>query len=247
MKKRIEEFRGRAKGQVASWKLKFKKLWNDPYDALLFRSLVVALVGVGSLLLAVVVGFFAMSGHHGSGGHGEVAEVAAHEAPKEEGGHGAESESESSAIPGLGVQHIPKSILAQRDGIPEEDKDLEEPPIESGRSFASITETPQVAPYNPYVTYTGILGSTAEKSANVGRVAMDVSFEVDSHLVKKELEVKEKEITSMISNLIGEQDYDLLRNEQGRLFLKRRIFDEVNFKLKNGKIKDVLYSEFIIR
>ena len=76
---------------------------------------------------------------------------------------------------------------------------------------------------------------------------MDVSFEVDSHLVKKELETKKKEITAMIGSLVAEQEYEFLRQERGRLFLKRRIFDEVNFKLKNGKIKDVLYSEFIMR
>ncbi|NCN40457.1 flagellar basal body-associated FliL family protein [bacterium] len=243
MKKKIQALRKEARFRYQSAKLRFKKLWHDPYEALLFRTLVVTFVSVGSFLTCMAFVFvFSLGGHGGDAqrsiaSEGGALEVVDDDAEKVGGG----------GVPGLGVRAVPKAILNRQDGVQEKDKDLVEPEITRSRGLSSLGEVPKVAPYNPYVIYGGIFGSTAEKSANVGRVAMDVAFEVDSHLVKKELEDREKEISSMISNLVAEQEYEFLRNERGRLFLKKRIFDEVNFKLKKGKVKDVLYSEFIMR
>lgn len=235
MKERIQAFKAAARFKWQSGKLHFKKLWADPHEALLFRSLVVLFVFSGGLILSLSLGLFVIMGHSKSSTHVAVESVT------ESGG------TTGAVIPGLGVKSLPDSVVARQDGIPEEGKDLIEPKISRARGLASISTEQVVAPYNPFVTFKGIFGSTAEKSNKVGRIAMDVSFEVDSHLVKRELEKKKKEITAMISSLVAEQDYAFLRQERGRLSLKRRIFDEVNFKLKDGKIKDVLYSEFIMR
>lgn len=172
-----------------------------------------------------------------------------HDGAEESGEQASDSHSKSSSSMVIGVRAIPRSIEKRQDGIPEPDKDLVQQEIESGRGLASINfkqdETPTL--YNPFFTYNEILGSTSENAAYVGRVAMDVAFEVNSFEAMKELQEREKEIKFMISSLVGEIPYDDLQGEKGRVYLKKRIYKEVNYILKKGKVKDVLYSNFVMK
>jgi len=240
-------------------KKRFGSLWKDDENALLFRGLLGLVSFVFVVFLAVGVMFVqSLRPHHAEGQAHETVAEASHESghadaaeeshESAEGGEGAHEEGGQASAPAIGVRAIPAAISKRQDGIPEGDKDLVEPEIRAGRGLASLTATPEVtAPYNPFTGYANIVGSTSEKGSQVARLAIDVSFEVDSHLAMRELQDREKEVKFVIGSLIGELTYDELRKDEGRGLLKKRIFQEVNYLLKKGKIRDVLYENFVMR
>lgn len=150
------------------------------------------------------------------------------------------------SVPGS-LNPIPDEILEAQDGIEEKGKDLVGTDLDRGGAEITAAGAIEVVPYNPFVVMKSVMGSTAENSKRVGRLAMDVAFEVTSGRVKKELIAREKEIASLISGLIAEQEFHVVSSEEGRVALKKRIYDEVNFKLKSGRVVDVLYSSFVLR
>ncbi len=237
MKERIQARVASLKAALSAGKKKLVALWKDPEDALLFRGVVILLALAGTAVVGGVAAFWKIRHTHSVALKSPVE-------PLEE-----ESPSKKDADPVIGVRAIPKEISRRQDGVPEADKDLVEPEIRSGRGLASIVpeKTEPTAPYNPFLTYNEILGSTSEQASRVGRVALDIAFEVDSHFALRELQEREKEVKFMISSLIAELPYDELRTDEGRLMLKKRIFQEVNYLLKSGKIRDVLYSNFVMR
>jgi len=221
-------------------KKKFRVLWSDNDNALLFRALTGLVVFVGFVLGGSAVALWKLAHPH------NVEVVVAEQAVPEE---TETKEGDSAAMPAIGVRAIPKEISKRQDGVPESDKDLVEPELHSGRGLASIAAQKELptAPYNPFLTYQDILGSTSEKGTQVGRLALDVSFEVDSYVAMKELQEREKEVKFVIGSLIGELTYEQLRQDEGRALLKNRIFQEVNYLLKKGKIRDVLYGNYVMR
>jgi hypothetical protein len=223
---------------------RFAELWSDVENALLFRA-VLGFAGSALLLLFGTSGLMVAKFLNGS--HTSVAVEEQEKQGKEVVEHAA-SDSAPSFI-ALNARVLPRSITNRQDGVPEADKDLVQSEIKEGRGLASIgfNQEIEIAPYNPYFTYYEILGSTSERAAHVGRVALDVSFEVDTSAGMKELQEREKEIKFMISSLIAEMGYDELRTDEGRLNLKKRIFKEVNYVLKKGKVRDVLYSSFVMK
>jgi flagellar basal body-associated protein FliL len=224
-------------------KKRFRALWSDDDNALLFRALTGLVIFVGGVLVASGVAVWKLTHPH----EPEVA-VVEHEspAPSAEGPEGGDA---SASVPAIGVRPIPKEISKRQDGVPESDKDLVEPELHAGRGLASIAAQAEAptAPYNPFLTYQDILGSTSEQGTQVGRLAVDVSFEVDSYVAMKELQEREKEVKFVIGSLIGELTYEQLRQDEGRAILKKRIFQEVNYLLKKGKIRDVLYGNYVMR
>lgn len=236
---------------LRSLKKRFARLWKDDENALLFRGLLglvafvfVVFVACGALIVKSLI-------PHRAAGHAVVAEAApasGPETPAEGSKEAGQEEAATGTAPAIGVRAIPPLISDRQDGVQEGDKDLVEPEIRSGRGLASLTATPEAAaPYNPFTNYANIVGSTSEKGSQVARLAVDVAFEVDSHVTMRELQDREKEVKFVIGSLIGELTYDDLRKEEGRSLLKKRIFQEVNYLLKKGKIRDVLYENFVMR
>lgn len=238
----VAQLKAQLRDKTLRAKLRFRKLWNDPHEALLFRSMMSMLV-VSSVCVLVIIGDIA---------NVYLTRKAAQEAAER--GIAAvaieQIENKVSADPSVpgSLNPIPDAILDAQDGVEEEGKDLVESDLDRGGSAQiSADGAIEVAPYNPFVVVKSVMGSTAENSKRVGRVALDVAFEVTSSRVKKELLAREKEIASLISGLIAEQEFETVNSEDGRLLLKKRIYDEVNFKLKSGRIVDVLYSSFVLR
>ena len=226
----------------AAWRARFMALWRDPENALLFRgvltlgfSALVLLLSTSGVMIVRVVS--------------HVSSQSRVPASVEEEEPVASEPTEGTSVVAIGARAIPRSISKRQDGIQESDKDLVQSEIQEGRGLASIrfNQETETAPYNPYFTYNEILGSTSERGAHVGRVAMDVAFEVDTSAAMRELQEREKEIKFMISSLVAEIPYEELRADEGRLHLKKRIFKEVNYVLKKGKVKDVLYSSFVMK
>jgi flagellar basal body-associated protein FliL len=230
---------------VRAAKKRFRALWSDNDNALLFRALTGLVIFVGGVLVASGIAVWKLAHPHAA--ETEVV-VVEHSAPAEH-ESSPEGEGASAAAPAIGVRPIPTEISKRQDGVPETDKDLVEPELHAGRGLASIATQKEAptAPYNPFLTYQDILGSTSEKGTQVGRLALDVSFEVDSYVAMKELQDREKEVKFVIGSLIGELTYEQLRDDEGRAILKKRIFQEVNYLLKKGKIRDVLYGNYVMR
>lgn len=224
------------KDGVALSKKTFKTLWKDEDNALLFRGLLLLIFFVGSMLVVSGVGLYRTL----RPAKAPVAEK--HEEEDSEGGH------DAAPLPVVGVRAVPKAITRRQDGVPEDDKDLVEPEIQKGRGLASLggDNTP-TQPYNPFVTFLDIQGSTSEQGSQVGRLSIDISFEADSYEAMTELQAREKEVKFVIGSLIGEIPYEQMRTEAGPAKLKKRIFDEINYTLKKGKIRDVLYQNFVMR
>jgi hypothetical protein len=239
VKERIIQRLEALRGALSSFKTRLGALWTDPENALLFRGLVF----FSFFICFVLLGSGLAVWKFGSAGAPSLA------ASEKEDIEVSKSVDNDTSSPVIGVRAIPRSISRRQDGVPEPDKDLVEPDIQRGRGLASLIpeQTEPIAPYNPFTTYSEILGSTSEQAQRVGRVALDVSFEVDSYVAMKELQEREKEVKFMIGSLIAEMSYEELRSDEGRLRLKKRIFQEVNYVLKNGKIRDVLYSNFVMR
>jgi flagellar basal body-associated protein FliL len=241
---RLEGCRNRAQ----FFKQEFLKLWQDPEKALLFRGLVFVIFFTSFVWLASGLYFL----NHLSQASRSLASI---DEPEEvftpvvdEAGEVASGGGGLNAI--VGMRPIPREIRNRQNGIPEPDKDLVEVEIRRGRGLAAISPSAQVeepVPYNPFVSYNEILGSTSEQAAHVGRVAMDIAFEVQNFGAMRELREREKEIKFVISSLVAEFTYDILREEEGRLALKKRIFREVNYLLKDGQIRDVLYSNIVMK
>jgi flagellar basal body-associated protein FliL len=231
------------KESVRFAKKRFLVLWSDNDSALLLRALTGVVLFVAGVLMASGVAVWKLAHPHAAEIEVEMAEQPA---PAE---NETSSEAEAAAAPVIGVRPIPKEISKRQDGVPEADKDLVEPELRTGRAMASIaTEQEEpTAPYNPFLTYQDILGSTSEQGSQLGRLAIDVSFEVDSYGAMTELQEREKEVKFVIGSLIGELTYEQLRQDEGRAKLKKRIFQEVNYLLKKGKVRDVLYGGYVMR
>ena len=239
------------KDGIASSKRKFAFLWRDKENALLFRGLLLLIFFVGSVL--TTSGVLLWKKMHPKVAHPEVADHAEAHVEKHadaSSGHEAEANDKpaDTPLPVMGVRAVSKEISKRQDGIQEADKDLVEPEIKKGRGLAAFTaEVAPTQPYNPFVTFLGIVGSTSERGGQVARLAIDISFEADSFVAMTELQAREKEVKFVVGSLVSEITYEDLRSEAGAAKLKERIFAEINYTLKQGKIRDVLFQNFVMR
>lgn len=257
MKEKIQSLLGGFFTSIKNAKLRFKNLWKSQENAYLFRG----------LLLFSFVSFFVLCGssfllwshwskkieaqHRALASLNEEEEIEEKSNEHEAEESSAEKKTEDSPATdslSVGVRSIPKSISKRQDGVPEPDKDLVMPEYKEKGILAKV-QTPAVAPapYNPFFNYPDIVGSTSNSTSMVAKVAIDLSLEVDSFAVMKELEEREHEIKFMISSLVAENTYEDYRTDKGTNQLKKRIFKEVNYILKSGQIKDVLYNNFVMK
>ncbi len=195
-----------------------------------------AVVGVG--LMIVMPKVHHAEGHAASEGAAQAGEHA------ESGGEHAEA---SAATPGFLAEALPKSVRDRQDGIPEEDKDLVEKP-KAERDLASVMkEAPAPVPYNPFFEISEIMASTNDSGSKLGRVAMTVVFEGATGSTLFELERRKGELQYLLASLLSEKGRDELAERPGREKLKREIFREVNYLLRDGKVTDVLLTDFTMK
>ncbi len=152
------------------------------------------------------------------------------------------------ALPGFLAEAIPKSVRDRQDGLPEGDKDLSEAEPEVKRDLASVLkEAPASAPYNPFFEISEIMASTNDTGSKLGRVAMTVVLEGATGATLLELERRKGEVQYLLASLISERGRDTLKERPGREQLKKEIFREVNYLLRDGRITDVLVTDFTMK
>lgn len=77
-------------------------------------------------------------------------------------------------------------------------------------------------------------------------VRLRVEFELDETASERELERKKPQIKDEILSLLnGKRDQELLTAD-GKTFLKKEILNSVNAILETGKVKQVLFTDFLI-
>jgi hypothetical protein len=166
--------------------------------------------------------------HGGGGGHG--------------GGHGEKKEE-----PVLFTSLIPEDILERQDGKPEPDHDLKEP-NEVHRDIASLHKGELQINRGFHYSSIGNLSSVLKSTHNQQHMAsIDFEFEVDSFAASEELASREVEMRSMLTSILATYEKSKVLSMQGKEDLKKEIMAEMNYRLKTGKVVDVLYSNFRIR
>jgi flagellar basal body-associated protein FliL len=206
----------------------FKKLWNSK-DRFAVRFVIITM-GITAFILFSASIYMLRS----------LAPPADEEMAHQEHGEG---------IDLMGLPKIyPKEILEARDGIPEPGHDLVDPDPNKDRGVASLlSEDLKVElPYR-FVEVTDIMTSTRLEKTGEGILMADIVLEVSTKTAQNEVERRKTEIRSMISSLIAERSKERLTNFKGMAALKTDIQREVNHRLRDGQVTDVLFKNYFVK
>ena len=168
---------------------------------------------------------------HGEGGH--------------EGGHGEASDGTIK----LGENPIPDEVMNRKNGIPAAGYDLNEPQKSIfSRTLASDSgKALEVKVGNYYVLFDTIYGNARVGNDSEGALILSLNLEVDNFLARGEVDSRKQEFTGLINTVLYQFQKDFLLTHEGKMELKKKIQDELNHKMKTGRIVDVLFSEIQMR
>jgi|GEM_PF-1304952 len=187
----------------------------------------------------------------GQGDHEVVVVDGAEVASDEEGEHGHEAKE----LDPLGLyKDIPRSIVQRQDGVPEDGHDLVDPEIEGSRGLASILKDAASAkeavevrmPYR-FVVLEEIFGASRAGTEDTANVIAEIGLEVSNLDAQKEVLAHQVELRSAVASLISEQTGSSLKTFEGKAKLKKKIMDEINHRIVQGRVTDVLFQTFIVR
>lgn len=77
-------------------------------------------------------------------------------------------------------------------------------------------------------------------------VKINMELEVNSDKVVEEIEKRKPQVRDIIIILLSSKTYDQINTKEGKIFLRDEIRDTVNSFLVKGKIKSVLFTDFLI-
>ncbi len=205
------------------------------------RPLAKLMLGLGFGALACVLGSILLVVREHRALHPKVVHHV--EEPAES--HGAEGE-------GGGLiqiaRDIPKEILDRRDGQMEEGHDLVEPEISETRGLASLIKNPPApVELTRFVTLEEIFSGTKIGKRAGGAVITEIVLEVTNFEAEQEALLLKSQFRSIIASMASEFQQEELKTFKGKAALKARIQKELNLRMHKGRVKDVLFSSFIIR
>ncbi|MDO9305511.1 MAG: flagellar basal body-associated FliL family protein [Sulfuricurvum sp.] len=76
---------------------------------------------------------------------------------------------------------------------------------------------------------------------------LSMNFEIENEALAAELEEKKPIIRDTIITILSSKDIEIISKNKGNEKLKNEIMRKVNLHLKNGKIKNVYFTDFIVK
>jgi hypothetical protein len=147
---------------------------------------------------------------------------------------------------GLSLSLIPKDILARQDGKEAEGHDLSEPSPK--RALASLdTKAFEIRRGFHFYSLGGLSAALKVHKSQQHMAMVDFNFEVDSYAANEELKRRETEMRALMASVIATYDRETLLEAKGKATLKAQIMAEMNYRLKEGRVVDVLFSNFRVR
>jgi flagellar basal body-associated protein FliL len=153
----------------------------------------------------------------------------------------------------LGESPLPKEILSRRNGIPAAGYDLREPEESLfGRKPASKKDKEkdkdiEVKVGNYFVELDTIYSNARVGNKSEGALILSLTLEVDTFNARNEVNTRKQEFVGLINNSLYQFQRDFLLTYDGKMELKVKIQEELNRKIKTGKVVDVLFSEIQMR
>ncbi len=74
-----------------------------------------------------------------------------------------------------------------------------------------------------------------------------ISVKTDSHATSKEIVKSQIIIRDAVITVLGSRSFDQISSDKGKLELKERIGNDINKVLRNGKVEEVYFTEFIVQ
>lgn len=103
-----------------------------------------------------------------------------------------------------------------------------------------LSEIGEVYPLDPFV-----LNVCSKQGKCTLKISMN--FEIDDEGLTAELEEKKPIIRDTIITILSSKDIEIISKNKGNEKLKNEIMRKVNLHLKNGKIKNVYFTDFIVK
>jgi len=122
-------------------------------------------------------------------------------------------------------------------------------PLISRHVNGQVSESTLSGPHAPLATYP--LGIFYERTADTNDnhmmlVGIALAYSRTNTTLRSELLKKQESIRSSISNLLGLQKMEFLRNSESKDILKLDIDTSVNSQLTNPGIEDVYFTQFVV-
>jgi hypothetical protein len=150
----------------------------------------------------------------------------------------------------LGSSPLPKSVLARQDGKMESDHDLVDPEIEKTRNVASTLASSDLKVSSKlyrFVEIQEIFAGTRSGRQHEGHFMGDVVLELDSAEAEKEVRSRKTELQSVITSIVAERQQDRLKTREGHDEIKSDVQRELNHILHDGKVVDVLFTNYLVK
>ncbi len=78
-------------------------------------------------------------------------------------------------------------------------------------------------------------------------VKASLTIELSSEVAKEEVNLRMAQIRDAILLLVGNKTYEELQDLQGKKQLKAEITSKINSFLKNGKVKSIYFTDFVVQ
>lgn len=124
-----------------------------------------------------------------------------------------------------------------------------EPPPEEKKDPGQEVPVPQVDPkadIGPMVEVKEFIVNIISGDTN-HYVKASLTIELTSEITKEEVNLRMAQIRDAILLLVGNKTYEELQDLQGKKQLKAEITSKINSFLKNGKVKSIYFTDFVVQ
>ncbi|MBN2870872.1 MAG: flagellar basal body-associated protein FliL [Campylobacterales bacterium] len=110
----------------------------------------------------------------------------------------------------------------------------------SYQSYASLTEVGLMYPLDTFTV--NLLSESGRRYLKV-----EMNLEIEGQELSPELDTKKPVFRDIIIRILSSKSLEEISTIKGKEKLKEQIVEELNMRLKDGKVKNVYFTEFVVQ
>lgn len=111
---------------------------------------------------------------------------------------------------------------------------------EAGPSDSSLTEVGLMYPLDVFTV--NLLSESGRRYLKV-----EINLEIEGEELSPELDTKKPIFRDIIIRILSSKSLEEISTIKGKEKLKEQIVDEINMRLKDGKVKNVYFTDFVVQ